>query len=169
MFPRLPARSLQRPAAALNVASGAPMVAVHTQTGHLVAAPPPPGSPPSTPFQVPLPIPPVLVPARTDATTDYYHLAMKQGQVNILPDLATTVWGYNGLFPGPTIRAAIGRRVVITQTNQLPQDLTVHLHGGHVPGSSDGHPDVVIPPTSRAAPARIGPRRHTPRRRGARG
>lgn len=103
-------------------------------------------SPKTTPFQVPLPIPPVLAPARTDATTDYYEVTMKEAQSLILPGLKTTVWGYNGLFPGPTIKAKSGRRVIIRQINRLPVETSVHLHGGHVPPDMDGHPTDLIAP-----------------------
>lgn len=103
-------------------------------------------SPPSTPFQVPLPIPPVLQPKATDATTDYYDITMKAAQKPILPDLQTTIWGYEGLYPGPTIVARSGRAVAIRLHNQLPVPTSTHLHGGHTPPDSDGHPDQLIVP-----------------------
>ncbi|MBI4188654.1 MAG: multicopper oxidase domain-containing protein [Chloroflexi bacterium] len=103
-------------------------------------------SPPTTPFAVPLPIPPVLVPSSTDATTDYYQITMRPAQMQIIPGLWTTIWGYNGLYPGPTIVARSGRRVVIRQTNNLPEPSSVHLHGGHTPPDSDGHPTATIAP-----------------------
>lgn len=104
-----------------------------------------PSSPVVTPFQVPLPIPPILAPVRTDATTDYYEISMREAQTSILPGLQTTVWGYNGMFPGPTIKARSGRQVVVRQLNNLPAGVSVHLHGGHVPGDMDGHPMDLIP------------------------
>jgi spore coat protein A len=71
---------------------------------------------------------------------------MEQAQLEIIPGTLTTIWGYNGLYPGPTIHARTGRPTVIRQTNQLPEAMSVHLHGGHTPASSDGHPYDLIPP-----------------------
>jgi spore coat protein A len=62
------------------------------------------------PFSVPLPVPPVLEPVRTDAGTDYYEITQREGRVEILPGLGTTAWGYDGIFPGPTIEFRRGRR-----------------------------------------------------------
>ena len=43
------------------------------------------------------------------------------------------------------IRAKKGREVVVRQTNGLPFETNVHLHGGYVPAAHDGHPMDVIP------------------------
>lgn len=105
---------------------------------------------PVNPFRAPLPVPPVLSPIRTDATTDYYEITQRKGQVEILPGYETTVWGYDGKFPGPTIKARSGRRVVVQQTNDLSEHTVVHLHGGVTPPEHDGFPtDVIHPGTSR--------------------
>lgn len=97
-------------------------------------------------FSVPLPIPPVLEPVRTDDTTDYYELTQQEGTAEILPGLETSVWGYNGIFPGPTIEAQRGRPVVIRQRNELPVPVSTHLHGGMTPPESDGYPtDLILP------------------------
>jgi spore coat protein A len=93
-----------------------------------------------------LPVPPILPPTRTDATTDYYEITQKEGQVEILPGLRTTIWGYNGIFPGPTIAVRSGRRVVVRHRNELPVPVVVHLHGGKTPPESDGYPtDLILP------------------------
>src|SRR5262249_52765481 len=90
--------------------------------------------------------PPVLAPEYSDGTLDFYRVTMQQAEVEIIPGTTTTIWGYNGLYPGPTIRARSGRRVVVGQQNRLPESMSVHLHGGHTPPSSDGHPcDLVAP------------------------
>lgn len=105
-------------------------------------------SPAVTPFRRPLPIPDTLAPYLSDATTDYYAMTMQAAQVEILPGLRTTIWGYYGKYPGATIRARSGRKVVIRQTNGLPENMVVHLHGGHTPADSDGHPmDQITPGT----------------------
>ena len=103
-------------------------------------------SPPVQPFAVPLPMPPVLEPARKDATTDYYEITQKEAKARILPELKTEVWGYDGIFPGPTIEARSGRRVVVRQKNELPVPVSTHLHGGVTPPESDGYPTDLVPP-----------------------
>ena len=104
-------------------------------------------SPRVEPFGVPLPVPPVLKPARTDKTTDYYEITQKKDTAEILPGLETEIWGYEGIFPGPTVEARRGRRVVIRQTNELAVPVSTHLHGGRTPPESDGYPTDLILPT----------------------
>lgn len=107
-------------------------------------------SPPVEAFARPLVIPPVLEPAATDETTDYFVITMDQGQIEIIPGTLTTIWGYNGIYPGPTIKARSGRRAVVRQVNNLPESMSVHLHGGHTPPASDGHPyDLIAPGDSK--------------------
>jgi spore coat protein A, manganese oxidase len=103
-------------------------------------------SPSVEPFEVPLPIPPILKPVRTDAGTDYYEMTQEADSQEILPGLKTEVWGYEGMFPGPTIEARSGRRVEIRQWNELPVPVSTHLHGGMTPPESDGYPtDLILP------------------------
>jgi FtsP/CotA-like multicopper oxidase with cupredoxin domain len=98
------------------------------------------------PFGVPLPIPPLLQPVRRDATTDYYELTQRAGRAEILPAVDTEIWGYNGVFPGPTIVSTRGRRTVVTHTNELPVPTVVHLHGGRTPAKHNGYPtDLLLP------------------------
>jgi spore coat protein A len=97
-------------------------------------------------FQVPLPIPPTLAPTSSNATTDFYTITMEVGQKEILPGILTTIWGYNGQYPGPTIRAQRGRKTVVRQVNHLQESMVVHLHGGHTPRKSDGLPFDLIGP-----------------------
>ena len=98
------------------------------------------------PFQVDLQLPPTLVPVSTTATEDRYEMAIREGRAEIVPGTLTPVYGYDGVYPGPTIRARKGRTTVIRQTNALPFSQNVHLHGGLVPAASDGHPMQLIAP-----------------------
>jgi spore coat protein A, manganese oxidase len=123
-------------------------------------------SPLGPPFTQPLPIPPALnpIPSVPQATTDVYVISEMRGETEIVPGIRTPIWGYNGIFPGPTILARKGRPVSMTFTNQLPpaeepsaiiitapQDPTkhpfldsstvVHLHGLNSDHFSDGYPD----------------------------
>ncbi|MDF2711335.1 multicopper oxidase family protein [Nonomuraea muscovyensis] len=106
-------------------------------------------APPPKPYTVPLPLPAVAKPHRTDATTDYYELVQRAAEVEILPGLRTPVWGYDGSFPGPTIRARSGRRTVVRVSNGLTVPTVTHLHGGHTPPESDGYPTDLVQPGAR--------------------
>jgi len=96
------------------------------------------------PFRVPLPVPPVLEPVRSNAHADYYDITQKAGEAEILPGKKTEVWGYDGIFPGPTIESRSGHKTVVCQTNELPVPVSTHLHGGTTPPDSDGYPNDLI-------------------------
>jgi Multicopper oxidase len=70
-------------------------------------------------FRTTLPTPPVLQPVLRDSTADYYEITQTEASVEIIPGLRTRVWGYNGIFPGPTIEARRGRTAVVTHANRL--------------------------------------------------
>lgn len=113
-----------------------------TQAGELVRS----EIPLPKPFRVPLPVPPVKRPVRTDGTTDYYEIVQRESAVEIVSGYQTPIFGYDGIFPGPTIESRSGRRTVVRHRNELPVPVVVHLHGGHTPPESDGYPvDLVLP------------------------
>jgi spore coat protein A len=92
----------------------------------------------------------------------YYEINMKETKHRfhkLFPP--TTVWGYNGMIPGPTIEATKDKLTRVKWINNLPSkhllplDHTlhgsidtpdvrsvVHLHGAHVDWKSDGHPEA---------------------------
>lgn len=112
-------------------------------------------------FVTPLNIPPTLKPQRRGPKGTYYQVEMKQVKQKLHRDLPpTTVWGYNGRYPGPTIIARKNERVQVKWINSLPLkhllpvDKTipgagpnvpevrsvVHLHGTVARQGSDGNP-----------------------------
>ncbi|MEU1071328.1 MULTISPECIES: multicopper oxidase family protein [unclassified Streptomyces] len=91
-------------------------------------------------------VPQVLRPDRISGTTSYYSFEMQEVQTEIIPGKQTTVRTFDGHWPGPWIKACSGHRVVVTQKNNLPTPTSIHLHGGHVPESSDGTPMDLIQP-----------------------
>jgi FtsP/CotA-like multicopper oxidase with cupredoxin domain len=130
-------------------------------------------SPPTTPFVVPLPVytpkPSLaaLVPAAgrlpsgqeagraahqrsTEFTPKkFYELHVKPFQHSFHPELPTqSVWGYDGMLPGPTIVARYQEPIVVRIFNELPVDhvgigspeLSTHLHNAHAASESDGFP-----------------------------
>jgi spore coat protein A, manganese oxidase len=109
------------------------------------------------PFTTPIAFPPVLDPVRTDAVsrTHYYRLSMQPTQNEIVPGLKTTMWGYNGLVPGPTIRVQQGWKTVVRQINNLPAKhptlgytpwTSVHLHGSASLPQYDGYASDICNP-----------------------
>jgi len=77
---------------------------------------------------------------------DRYEITQRAADIGYWPGLATTVWGYDGTFPGPTIQARRGRPVVVRHHNNAAGADVVHLHGGHTPRASDGYPtDHLLP------------------------
>ncbi len=125
-----------------------------------------------TKYLDPLPIPNVMQPTSMLKGIPQYAMAMTQFTQQLHQNMApTTLWGYNGSFPGQTIEAMVGRPIQVTWTNNLPLthllpvDKTlhgadmgvpevrtvVHLHGGHVPSQSDGLPETWYVPGEAAS------------------
>jgi FtsP/CotA-like multicopper oxidase with cupredoxin domain len=113
-------------------------------------------------FSTPLPIPATARPVRVTADADHYVLTQKAADVELVPGRKTRIWGYDGTFPGPTLRARTGRPMVVTMRNELPVPTSTHLHGGVNPPDSDGFPtDLTVPRGySPAPPASQGSRVH---------
>ena len=103
------------------------------------------GRSPFEPFRRDLPRIPELLPVRSTRTADIYESTIQGGMASILPGFQTPIYGYEGIYPGPTIRARHGREVILRQRNALAFESNVHLHGGSVPAAHDGHPMDVIP------------------------
>jgi FtsP/CotA-like multicopper oxidase with cupredoxin domain len=130
------------------------------------------------PFVDPLPLPAVATPTSgTIGGAASYQIAVTEFKQRLHRDLPlTTVWGYGGSYPGPTILASVGNQVNVTWVNDLrdstgaprtthylPVDLCVHgadmygdaarivthLHGGHVGPESDGYPTQTSLPGQR--------------------
>ena len=95
-----------------------------------------------------LPRIPTLAPTSSDGSMDFYDIHMMAGTAQVRPGPATPIWGFNGTWPGHTVRARSGKLVVLRQHNDLPENMSIHLHGAFVAATSDGHPtDYVAPGT----------------------
>ena len=101
-------------------------------------------------FELPLRIPSVLEPTRRTDTQDEYEIVQRESEQEIVPGHISKIWGYQGCFPGPTIRVRRDRAAVVRHTNRLSAHTVVHLHGGVTPAESDGFAmDMVMPGESR--------------------
>ena len=58
------------------------------------------------------------------------------------------MYGYNGMYPGPLIRAPRGATVVVNFYNDIPDETTVHWHGIRLDNRFDGVPNVTQPPVA---------------------
>ncbi|SEM92302.1 multicopper oxidase family protein [Paenibacillus sp. OV219] len=116
-----------------------------------------------TKFADELPIPPVLKPRWKDRIQTYYEVNMSEFKQSLHSELNdTTVWGYEGSYPGPTIEVESGEKVFIKWNNNLPDKhllpidyslhgahkdvpevrTVVHVHGACVEWESDGYPEA---------------------------
>jgi blue copper oxidase len=87
---------------------------------------------------------PLLRPATLSALAA--SLTASVGVARMAGGASATAWLFNGLLPGPTIRARRGDRARIRLLNQLAEPTIVHWHGLLVPASADGHPRDAIAP-----------------------
>ena len=116
-----------------------------------------------TKFVDPLPVPRVINPTGTLDGDPLFLVTMQVFKQKLHRDLPpTTLWGYNGQYPGPTFEARRGKPIAVRWMNNLPNrhmlpiDTTlhgdepdqpevrtvVHLHGHKVLPESDGYPEA---------------------------
>ncbi len=71
----------------------------------------------------------------------HHELAIRTGTHEFIPGVKTPIFGYNGIFPGQTMRARLGEPMVVRVRNTIADvESSLHLHGGHTPSHADGHP-----------------------------
>ncbi|SDC55483.1 multicopper oxidase family protein [Shouchella lonarensis] len=118
---------------------------------------------PLTPFTDECPTLPCIQPIRKSKHGTYYDMPMIECKHTFHRNLPpATVWGYHGMYLGPTIEVERGEPVYVKWANHLPKkhflpvDFTVHgahkdvpevrtvthLHGARVKPHSDGYPDA---------------------------
>ncbi|HTC48849.1 MAG TPA: multicopper oxidase [Candidatus Aquilonibacter sp.] len=118
-------------------------------------------------YVTPLSIPPVIRP-QAGATVPIHMRPFHHKTHRDLPP--TKMWGYNGMWPGPTFDVRKGQTTSIKWINKLPTkhflplDYTIHgeeqnvpevrtvthLHGARVVPESDGYPDAWVTSDGRA-------------------
>ena len=93
-----------------------------------------------TKFLDPLRIPPAIQ-SYSRRYQDELTITMSNARKRLHSQLPeTTLWTYEGQFPGPTIEVQEGDRVRIHFTNNLPEPTAPHWHGLEVPPAQDGVP-----------------------------
>lgn len=83
---------------------------------------------------------------KMENSTKVFNLTAAPVRWPILKGVVVTAWAYNGMVPGPLIRATNGDNVRILIKNNLPEPTTIHWHGIQVPNNMDGIPDETQKP-----------------------
>ena len=98
---------------------------------------------------VPLQTPDVPnLPYEMDGGVKVFKLRAEPVQRKLVPFKTMTVWGYNGICPGPTIQVQQGDRVRVVFENRLPESTTIHWHGLEIPIEMDGAPFISQKPVA---------------------
>jgi spore coat protein A, manganese oxidase len=146
-----PAWDWEKQSASGNTQAGGLVVAKNAQKGVDLAS-----------YVDPLPLPAVL---RLPRRGEPVHVKMHPFQHKVHRDLPpTNLWGYNGLWPGPTFEVHRGQPLTVKWTNALPTRhflpidtsihgaeesvpqvrTVVHVHGAQVLPEHDGYPDAWV-------------------------
>ncbi len=85
--------------------------------------------------------------AQSSKTAREFTLTAAKGRTPLVrAQPETDVWCYDGIVPGPLIRARQGETIRIIVENRLGEDTTVHWHGIRLPLAMDGVPSISQPP-----------------------
>lgn len=131
-----------------------------------------------TPYVDALHIPEVITPTNVTDGMPHYTIEVTQFEQVLHSELpATTVWGYNGHFPGPSFVVNADEAVMVTVKNSLRNAdgswmrhhyfavpncthgadfwgdsprVVSHLHGAHALAAMDGQPDYALQPGEQA-------------------
>ena len=167
-------RDFLRHTSLLTAAAAAQHIRLSAQTAHHMSPPTAPSQPLFDTAKLaryvdPLPIPAHAKPAgmrpspvAASQQVSHYRVSMREFQMKVHRDLPpTTLWGYAGSCPGPTLEVRRGEPVLVEWVNELPQKhflpidhtlhgaeadkpevrTVVHLHGGRTGPESDGYPE----------------------------
>jgi FtsP/CotA-like multicopper oxidase with cupredoxin domain len=83
-----------------------------------------------------------------------YDVSAQPGLHQFHSDFGQTyIWGFNGVFPGPTLLGKYGKPGLVRFRNNLPattttfgrNEITIHLHNGHHGSESDGFAGDFFP------------------------
>ncbi len=82
------------------------------------------------------------------AANGFRVLRARQGSVRLrgADQPETSIWGYDGQVPGPTLRLRRGEELKVRLINDLPEPTLVHWHGLRLPNSMDGVPHLTQAP-----------------------
>ncbi|TNE50895.1 MAG: multicopper oxidase family protein [Deltaproteobacteria bacterium] len=107
-----------------------------------------PPRPPPVPF--PSSYPPIeggtiLKDENPDPNIVEVKLEAKAMMHQLTPKHNFEIYAFNGMLPGPIIKAKLGDQLIVHFTNSLKEPTTIHWHGQRVPEAMDGAPMVQAP------------------------
>jgi len=70
--------------------------------------------------------------------TKHFELTTSIVDWEVSPGKIVQAWAYNGQVPGPRIDVAVGDKVELQLTNELPIGTDIHMHGIDLPNDQDG-------------------------------
>lgn len=80
-----------------------------------------------------------------DGDVKVFNIVVQDIEWETAPGMVFPAMAYNGMIPGPVIRATEGERVRIVMKNEMWQSTAIHFHGMFVPNNIDGVPFVTQP------------------------
>lgn len=119
-------------------------------------------SPPTPAFAAPLPMPSLAMPVMSLSPAPvtsgfqhysefpakaYYDINVQEALHSFHPSLPlNTIWGYDGMLPGPLFKVRYGTPIIVRFRNNLPAistgfgdpNIITHLHNNHSGSESDG-------------------------------
>jgi FtsP/CotA-like multicopper oxidase with cupredoxin domain len=75
-----------------------------------------------------------------------YEVFAVDREIEIAPGVFFPAWTYNGMVPGPTLRATAGDQVRVRFLNQGSHPHTIHFHGWHPPAMDGSMPEHQVMP-----------------------
>lgn len=87
----------------------------------------------------------VMEPDIQDDGTLQWELTASVIEWETEPGKVVEAFAYNGMVPGPQLRAEVGDKIRIILHNELPEPTTIHSHGLFVPPGMDGVPVISQP------------------------
>lgn len=78
--------------------------------------------------------------------TKQFTLTARIVDWEVEPGKVVQAMSYNGMVPGPTLRADVGDKVRVVLKNELPESTVIHWHGIPITNEMDGVSDITQPP-----------------------
>ncbi|MDV6236855.1 multicopper oxidase domain-containing protein [Leptospira ellisii] len=71
------------------------------------------------------------------------HLSIVEMPLTVAHNTVVKAWTFNGMVPGPVIRAGLGQKMEITLRNDSEHPHSIHFHGSHDPNEDGWEPIVT--------------------------
>ena len=89
---------------------------------------------------------PTAVAAKGPEDLTILHARPGEARLRGSHEAPTSIWGYNGVVPGPLLRIKQGDELKVRLVNELQQPTVIHWHGLRIPNAMDGVPHLTQMP-----------------------